>query len=77
MFYNSKYPLEFTIGVRELVAMGCVLVDKSSMFGVEYVEMRFPRGPSKIFELKGYNIVHKQSSSIDKMVFLVDFVNKK
>ena len=43
MFYNSKYPLEYTIGVRELVAMGCVLVDRTTMFGVEYVEMRFPR----------------------------------
>ena len=76
MFYNSKYPLEYTIGVRELVAMGCVLVDRTTMFGVEYVEMRFQRGPSKIFELKGCNIVHKQSDSIDKMIYLVDFVNK-
>ena len=76
MFYNSKYPLEFTIGVRELVAMGCVLVDKSSMFGVEYVEMRFPRGISKVFKVKGYSITHRQSDSIDKMIYLVDFVNK-
>ena len=52
VFYNSKYPLEYTIGVYELVAMGCVLVDRTTMFGVEYVEMRFQRGPSKVFELK-------------------------
>ena len=38
MFYNDKYPIEFTIGVRELVAMGCVLVDRTTMFGVEYVK---------------------------------------
>ncbi len=77
MFYNSKYPIEFTIGVRELVAMGCVLVDRTTMFGVEYVEMRFPRGLSKVFKVKDYSITHKQSDSIDKMIFLVDFVNKK
>ena len=53
-----------------------MLVDRTTMFGVEYVEIRFPRGPSKIFELKGCNIVHKQSDSIDKMIYLVDFVNK-
>ena len=76
MFYNSKYPLEYTIGVRELVAMGCVLVDRTTMFGVEYVEIRFPRGISKVFKVKGYSITHKQSDSIDKMVFLIDFVNK-
>ena len=76
MFYNSKYPLEYTIGGRELVAMGCVLVDRTTMFGVEYVEIRFPRGISKVFKVKGYSITHKQSDSIDKMVFLIDFVNK-
>ena len=46
------------------------------MFGVEYVEIRFPRGISKVFKVKGYSITHKQSDSIDKMVFLIDFVNK-
>ena len=76
MFYNNKYPIEFTIEVRELVAMGCVLVDRTTMFGVEYVEMRFPRGTSKVFKLKGYSITHKQSDSIDKMIFLIDFINK-
>ena len=76
MFYNDKYPIEFTIGIRELVTLGCVVANKSTMFGVEYVEIRFPRGISKIFELKGCNIVHKQSDSIDKMIYLVDFVNK-
>ena len=34
------------------------------------------RSRCQIFELKECNIVHKQSDSIDKMIYLVDFVNK-
>ena len=37
MFYNSKYPIEYTIGVRELVAMGCVLVDRTTGMSVQYL----------------------------------------
>lgn len=76
LFYNPKYPIEYSVGLKELNTLGVKVIDRCTMFSIEYVELVFPNNVHKIFEVRGETIHHKQSNSIDKMIYLVDFVNK-
>ena len=50
LFYNPKYPIEYSVGLKELNTLGVKVVDKCTMFSIEYVELVFPNNVHKIFE---------------------------